>query len=479
LSSADLPSHNKRIQSYYDAMASKRDEWIRRNIYFHEEDWKYLRFIVPKYASVLEVGCGTGQLLGALNPAVGVGIDISPAMIEKARENHPNFDFRVGDAADPAVYDSLNTQFDYVVISDSIGMFYDCMAVFEAIQKVCSPSTRLVVSYYNYHWEPILKLGRALGMQMPQPESNYFSTADLIGFLHLSDFEAVSAEWRLLFPMKFFGLGPFLNLFIGTLPLIRRACLRNYVIARSTRHLKSPNLSCTVVIPCRNEKGNIESAIRRLPRFCDDIEVIFVEGHSSDGTLEECERVRDEYSDWNIKVLRQPGKGKADAVTTGFAAAEGDVLMILDADLTVPPEDLPKFYQAITDGKGEFITGTRLVYPMEDQAMRFLNLIANWTFARIFSYLLNQRFTDTLCGTKVLRKSHYLKIVENRDYFGDFDPFGDFDLIFGAAKLGLKSVDIPVRYANRNYGTTQISRFRHGWQLLKMVVFAFRKLKAL
>jgi glycosyltransferase involved in cell wall biosynthesis len=232
-------------------------------------------------------------------------------------------------------------------------------------------------------------------------------------------------------------------------------------------------------VPARNERGNIESAIQRMPRFCGDIEVIFIEGHSQDGTFEEMQRVRDAHPDWDIKVMRQPGKGKADAVFTAFDAARGDVLMILDADLTMPPEQLTKFWDALKSGKAEFANGSRLVYPMEDEAMQFLNLIANKSFSLLFSWLLSQRFTDTLCGTKVLRRSDYQRLKAGRSYFGDFDPFGDFDLIFGATKLNLKCIDVPIRYAARTYGSTQISRFRHGVMLLKMVVFAFFKVKAL
>ena len=200
--------------------------------------------------------------------------------------------------------------------------------------------------------------------------------------------------------------------------------------------------------------------------------------YSSDNTLEEIHRVIAANPDRDIKVVEQTGKGKGNAVREGFAVARGEVLMILDGDLTVPPEDLPKFYRALMRGKGEFINGSRLVYPMEQDAMRFLNSVANHAFSKIFSWLLNQRFTDTLCGTKVLSKYHYNQIVANRSFFGDFDPFGDFDLIFGAAKLNLKVTEVPVRYAARVYGETQISRFRHGVLLLRMVVFAFRKLKA-
>ncbi len=464
---------------FFDSIANERDFWIERNRYFYEEDWKYSRFLIPEGHCVLEVGCGTGQLLNALNPIKGVGIDFSQAMVEQARTNFPQFEFYHFDAMVSDGYKKINGPFDYIIISDSIGLFCDCFAVLDALHQVCTAKTRIIVSYYNFFWDPILRLGTNLGARMPQVEGNYLSSRDIKNILDLADFEVVATESRLLLPKRLGGIATLFNKYVATLPLIRNVSLRNYVTARPARDLEEPGLSCTILIPCRNEKGNIETAIQRLPKFCDDIEVIFVEGHSQDGTFEECKRVQKSYPDWNIKVMQQPGKGKGDAVQAGFLDAEGDVLMILDADLTVPPEDLPKFYRAIIDGKGEFINGSRLVYPMENQAMRFLNLCANWVFARIFSYLLNQRYTDTLCGTKVIRKHHYQMIIKNRSFFGDFDPFGDFDLIFGAAKLGLKVAEIPIRYASRSYGETQISRFSHGWLLLKMVVFAFRKLKAI
>jgi glycosyltransferase involved in cell wall biosynthesis len=275
------------------------------------------------------------------------------------------------------------------------------------------------------------------------------------------------------------GIGRAINRFIATLPIIRRLCLRTYLVARLTPPPAVHRPSATVVIPCRNERGNIEAAVARLPQFADDLEIIFVEGHSRDGTLGEIHRVIAANPGRDIKALIQDGRGKGDAVRKGFMAARGEVLIILDADLTVPPEWIPRFYEAIASGKGEFANGSRLVYPMEAQAMRFLNMVANRIFSFLFTWLLNQRFTDTLCGTKVLTRQNYLRIAAGRSYFGDFDPFGDFDLIFGAAKLNLKAIEIPVRYASRTYGTTQISRFRHGWLLLRMVLFAYRKLKAI
>jgi glycosyltransferase involved in cell wall biosynthesis len=264
------------------------------------------------------------------------------------------------------------------------------------------------------------------------------------------------------------------------LPVIRGFCLRYYTVARSLRHAHYHTASATVVIPCRNERGNIEPAIRRMPHFCPELEVIFVEGHSSDGTLVEIERVIAAYDgDLDLRVTVQDGTGKGDAVRKGFEMARGEVLMILDADLTVVPEDLPKFYNCLVSGQGNFVNGSRMVYPVEKQAMRFLNMVANAVFARLFSWLLNQRISDTLCGTKVLSRTHYRRIADGRSYFGDFDPFGDFDLLFGAAKENLKIIEVPVRYMSRAYGETQIDRFRHGWLLARMFLFALRKMKAL
>lgn len=470
-------NRKKQIQQRSDELAKNRDKWVKKNNYFYSNDHSYMQFLVGEGKRVLELGCGTGQLLNKLIPSYGVGVDLSANMVSIAQQNYPNLEFIQGDLEDESLISSLQGPFDFIILSDTIGYLDDCENAFAGLHSLCTPDTRLIVSYYSWRWQPLLTLGEKIGLKMPSVEMNWLSTEDTMGFLQLADFETVKREWRQLVPRSLFGLGSLINRFIGTLPLIRRLSLRNYLVARSVRDVKLRQASTTVLIPCRNEKGNIENAIKRLPDFCEDIEILYVEGNSQDGTLDEIHRVIEAYPDKDIKVLVQDGKGKGDAVRKGFDHARGDILMILDADLTVPPEDLPKFYKAISSGKGEYINGTRLVYPMDDQAMRFLNFWANRTFSILFTWLLNQRFTDTLCGTKVLTKKNYEKIVANRSYFGDFDPFGDFDLIFGATKLNLKVVEVPIRYAAREYGETQISRFRHGWLLLKMVLFAYKKLK--
>jgi len=333
---------------------------------------------------------------------------------------------------------------------------------------------------FEERFQPILKLAEGLRLRSRQPKINYIATVDFLNLVDLADFEVISQEQRQLIPLRWFGLGPFVNRFIAPLPGIRKLCLRTYIVGRPVRQFSDRKFSASILIPCRNEKGNIENAILRMPKFGTTQEILFVEGNSSDGTFEECERVRDAYKDsWDIKVLKQDGKGKGDAVRKGFAAATCDVLMILDADLTMPPEALPKYHAVIETGKAEFVNGTRLIYPMEHEAMRPLNFIANRCFAYLFSYLVNTRLTDTLCGTKVLLRKDYEVLARERDYFGNFDPFGDFDLIFGAAKQNLKIIETPIHYKARTFGETQISRFRDGWLLLKMVWFAYRKLKAI
>ncbi|HZL60282.1 MAG TPA: glycosyltransferase [Stellaceae bacterium] len=477
-----ISARKQLLRELSDRFAARRDEFIARNRAFHEDDRRYLKFLIPPGQNVLEIGCGTGGLLAALDPARGIGIDLSPGMIEIARRAQPGLDFVAGDIEDPATVEALvaSGPFDAIVLADTIGMLDDCQATLAGLHPLCHRDTRLIVAYHNYLWEPVLRLAEKTGLRMPEPLTNWLRPADIANLLDLADFRPVREEWRQLIPKRLLGIGSFVNRFIATLPLIRRLCLRNYLVARpyAERRDARAELSASVIVPCRNERGNIAPLVARTPRFCRELEIIFVEGNSRDGTYEEIERVKTANPQYDIKLLKQDGKGKGDAVHKGFAAAHGDIVMILDADMTMPPEELPKFYDALARDKGEFINGTRLVYPLERDAMRLLNRIANHVFSALFSWLLNQRFTDTLCGTKALRRSHYRRIVAGRAYFGDFDPFGDFDLIFGASKLSLELVEVPIRYQARSYGETQISRFRHGWLLLRMVVFAYFKLKA-
>jgi SAM-dependent methyltransferase len=471
-------SRKAEIHARAERSAPERERWIAKNAYFHEEDRRYMKFLVPAGLKVLDLGCGNGDLLAALEPSHGVGIDFAQSHVARARDRHPHLTFLHADVEDEAAFEGLTGPFDVIVLSDMMGDVDDAERALRLLHRVSAPHTRIVIAYYNPLWEPILAVGEMAGAKMPQVRQNWLGTEDIENLLRLAGFDPVRRDWRQLVPRHWLGLGRLVNRVLGTLPGLRRLCLRTYLVARPNPAPAATPPSVSIVIPCRNERGNIAAAVERLPQFAPRQEVIFVEGHSKDGTLEEIHRVIAAHPHLAIKAFVQDGKGKGDAVRKGFDAATGDILVILDADLTVPPEWIPRFYEAIRAGAGEFANGSRLVYPMEAQAMRFLNMLGNRFFSILFTWLLNQRFTDTLCGTKALSRAHYRQIAANRAYFGDFDPFGDFDLIFGAAKLNLKVVEVPVRYASRTYGTTQISRFAHGWLLLRMCAFAFTKLKA-
>jgi ubiquinone/menaquinone biosynthesis C-methylase UbiE len=464
--------------TFFDALADGRVRSRKRHRYYWNEITNYCNFFSHNSLSILEVGCGTGELLNSLKGNKKTGIDFSSKMVEIARSNFPEINFHVL----PAENIELNEKYDLIILSNLIGYIDDIQKVFEQLHRVCHERTKIIVTYYNHLWEPTLKLAEFLGLKLKTPNQNWLTKNDIKNLLMLSGFDVYRETRRMIFPIYIPLLSEFLNNFLAKLPLIRQLSINSYSFAQVKPFLTNEQVlnkySVTIVIPARNESGNIENAIKRMPAFGTFQEIIFVEGHSTDDTWEKINEVKNKYGDTHrIKIARQEGIGKNDAVRKGFSMAEGEILMILDADLTVSPEDLPKFYFAIATGKADFVNGSRLVYQMEKEAMRYLNMLGNKFFSLVFSWLLDQPFKDTLCGTKVLLRKEYENMNQNREYFGNFDPFGDYDLIFGAYKLNLRIVELPVRYHERTYGSTNISRIKHGFLLLRMCVFAFRKIK--
>jgi SAM-dependent methyltransferase len=457
-------------RAFYDQRAAFRVRETGR--YYQQLLRKQYAFWVPPGLRVLEVGCGLGDLLAAVKPTRGLGVDFSPAMIALAQERHPKLEFQVADAVEV----SASEKFNYILLADLVNDLPDVQSVFERLHSVAEPRTRLVVSFFNNLWRPVLNVAAKLGLKSPTLLQNWLSKDDVTNLLHLAGWEVIRADTRILWPMRIPLWSWLCNRWLA--PLLPPFCFTIGLVARpKPRPVPASQYRCSVVIPARNEAGNIEDAVRRTPEMGQGNEIIFIEGHSTDDTWDEIQRVAAKYPHRNIKILKQQSRGKGGAVREAFAAATGDLLFVLDADLTMPPEELPKFYEAARSGTAEFVNGVRLVYPMEEQAMQFLNMIANKAFGLTFSWLLGQKIKDTLCGTKVLFHADYEAIARNRAYFGDFDPFGDFDLLFGAAKLNLRMVDLPIRYRARTYGQTNIHRWSHGWLLLRMVCFAARRLK--
>lgn len=439
---------------------------------YQRELVKLYRNLIPEGATVLEAGCAGGDLLAALKPAMGVGIDLAPRQVAAARKSHAGLEFIEADVHDL----DLKRTFDYIVASDLFNDLWDVQLALERLHAHCKPSTRVVFNIYNHLWEGARNAAEGMGLVSRVLEQNWLSRNDMTNLVGLAGFELVWSSHEVLLPLPAPLAGPAANRVAVRLPVVKHLALTWFGVLRLANAART-HRTVSVVVPARNEAGHIPQIPERVPEMGLGTEIIFVEGHSKDDTWEAIERAVLKNPRRRIRALRQPGTGKGDAVRAGFDAAEGGVLMILDADLTVAPEDLPRFYDAWQSGRGEFINGVRLVYPMDERAMRFFNKLGNKFFSLAFTWLLGQNVKDTLCGTKVLSREDYRRVAAGREKFGRLDPFGDFDLLFGAANLRMKIVDMPVRYGERVYGETNIRRWSHGWLLLRMVWLATRRLK--
>ena len=469
-----LETYNQRHIQHFDEVARLAVRWQSWNRFYHRQLIDIYQFLVPPGLRVLEVGCGQGDLLAALKPSSGVGVDFSGEMIARGEAKYLDLRFIQADAHKL----DLNETFDVIILSDLIDDLWDVETVLKQLHPLCTPGTRLILNYYSRMWAPVFGVTERLGLSTPRLLQNWLVVEDVANLLYLANFEVLRHQREILWPLPFRPIAVICNQFLAKLWPFSLLALANITIARPaptpSRQAEAPTVS--VIVPARNEAGNIPQIFQCVPEMGCRTELVFVEGHSTDNTFEAIKQAMAEYNRPG-SLIKQVGKGKGDAVRLGFSKASGDVLMILDADLTVPPEDLPKFYEALLAGKGELVNGVRLVYPMDKEAMRFFNFLGNKFFSLAFSWLLGQPVKDTLCGTKVLWRKDYDLIAANRAYFGDFDPFGDYDLLFGAAKLNRKIVDLPIRYRERTYGTTNIQRWKHGWLLLRMVVVAAFRIK--
>ena len=462
--------------AHWDKIARQMDVENGWGAYYHQRMSEIYRFLVAPGSKVLEIGCGQGDLLGALKPERGVGVDFSHEMLKRGKQKHPELLLIQADAHDLSC---MKGKYDIIIFSDLINDVWDIQTVFEQASNLAMPHTRIIINSYSKLWELPLSIAIKLGLATSKLEQNWVTVEDTIHLLLLADFELIQHWEDILWPLSTPGLTTLANRYLVKFWPIKMLALTNFIVARlkpsSAPLLRDPVVS--VIVPARNEAGNIPHIVARTPEMGAGTELIFVEGHSTDNTYAVIEETIADHPERRCKLLRQTGVEKGDAVRLGFSRASGDIFLILDADLSVPPEVLPRFIEPLISGKADLVNGVRLVYPMDKRAMRFINLLGNKLFSLAFSWLLGQPVKDTLCGTKALLKSSYHLIEANRSYFGEFDPFGDFDMLFGASKLNLKIIDLPIRYRERTYGDTNIKRWSHGWLLLKMVFLAARRIK--
>jgi len=458
------------IISFFDDFAEEEDTWIQKTSGYHLPLTGIATSFVPEGQRVLEVGCGRGDLLAQLRPSYGVGVDVSARMIETARRRHPDLTFVIARGEEL----ELGETFDYIVLWDLVPYVYDIHAVFTAVVRHCHPRTRILISTYSNAWRPLLTGAARLGLRPMHPLRNWVAPRDLANLVDLAGLEVVTERKEVLAPTRSRTLARILNGLIAHMPMFRSLDMSHWLIARPAA-VSNADLGVSVIIPCRNEAGSIADIVRRVPEMGRETELIFVENGSTDGTRA-CIEEQVAAADRPIVLIVREAAGKWSAVQAGFAAARHEVLMILDADLTVIPEDLPKFYEAIATGRGELINGSRLVYGMESGAMRFLNLVGNKLFAGIMSFVLGQYVKDTLCGTKVLLRDDWERIRQLRSQLGPDDPFGDYHLLLGAALLGLKVLNIPLRYGARTYGRSNMQRFSYGGTLARLAIAGYQRL---
>jgi SAM-dependent methyltransferase len=466
--------YTKERTQYWNLKSSHSGQWEKFREYYKNRLLEIYKFAIPRGSSILELGCGNGALLGKLAPSIGVGIDLSTYFIDEAKKNYPNLSFLEMDACKL----EIDQKFDYVICSDLLNELWDVQACLSNIKKSCHHDSRILINIHSNLWQFPRRIAAKLGIARPQLTQNWLTPEDIANLLYLSGFEIVRKSSEILWPFNIPFISVFLNKFLVKFFPFSFFGLTNYFIARPIITDRTDEPIVSVIIPARDEAGNIAAIFERTPIMGKGTELIFVEGGSSDGTYEAIEEaIKHQKKHSMVKLLRQAGKGKGDAVRLGFANASGSLLMILDADLTVSPEDLPLFYNAWFNGKADFINGVRMVYPMEGQAMPFINMIGNKFFSIAFTYLLGQPVKDTACGTKVLTKKYYEQILANRENFGNFDKFGDWDLLFGASKFNLKIIDVPIRYRDRTYGSTKMQKWKIGFLLSCMVIVGLRKLK--
>lgn len=477
---AALEQRRERTRDHLAKIAARRQSWINRNRYYYELLDRLLRFLVEPQKKVLSVRCDIGNLLAAVRPRNGKGIDICAEIVEIAQQRNPSFEFAVAfpDKGEFQQAFRPDEKFDYILFND-IGDTVDVLQALRNLAPLCQRRTRVLITTYNHLWEPLVTFAEWVGMKVPRTEQNWLSTADIRNLLKLAGFEALETHRIVLLPKYLPLLSGFFNRFCARLPFLSKLCMTQVVVARMMPPPVLPErLSVSVVIPCKNEKGNVEDAVRRIPSLGGRTEIIFCDDQSTDGTADEVLRVQALYPEKNIRLEHGPGVCKSRNVWTGFNAATGDILMILDADLTTIPEELPYFIDVIVSGQAEFVNGSRLIYPVPKGAMNGANMLGNKFFSLAFTYLLGQRVKDTLCGTKVLWKSDWERIKPMLGTWGTEDRWGDYELLFGAAKLNLKILDLPVHYQERIYGSTKMTKvFRNGLVMLKMCWHGFLKLK--
>ncbi len=457
--------YSTKIAKHFEGLAMTYESLKKRNSYYNNFLKNWCKSLLPPNQKVLDVGCAHGDVLAAMQPSYGIGIDISPAMVGEACQKNPGLTFSQSRIED---FES-ETRFDALLLINTLEYLYDIGTVFDKAHELLEDNGRIYITTANPFWSPIFKLSSKLGLRIPDYERLYVTNEDIVNILELHGFEIVYKEMALILPKYIPILSPVLNFVFPALPYLRMLCSTQLIVARKLPP-KRKEYSVSVVIPCHNEVGNVDRCVTEMKKFGISTELIFVDDGSTDGTAAAIKPHLNEEIE--VKVISySPNRGKGNAVKAGFDAATGDILMILDADLTTHPDELQPIYEAMATGRAEFVNCSRFIYPMEGGAMPFINYLGNKCFSLLASYIMEQRVSDTLCGTKAIFRGDYQNIIMGRD------PWGDYDFLFGAAQLRLKIKELPVHYRERMAGLSKMNTKKHTINLIKMCIQGFGQIK--
>lgn len=446
-----------------------------RHRYYYTQIQRLLKFLIPPGKSILYFGCYREDVIYSLDASSSVVINEE---VDERISKNKSVEFV------HCKYHLYNPQqeYDYIILDTVIGKTENINLLLRNISSACSSHTRIIIHQENYLWRPLLNFAASFGLKKQEKTQNWLSIKDVETYLETAGFESTRVYKKNIFPLKAGFLGPILNHFFSTIPVLDFLKLDQFIVGRFNKpftQLKSSS-SLSICLTVKDEEHNIEPIVSSLPVLCENQEILFVEGNSTDNTAKEIERMKMLFPHKNIRLIKQPGKGQGDAIHTGFKEAKGEIIILYEGDGTSEPYDIQYFYEAIEAGRFEFIEGSRFVYPLSHKCMPLANKIGNVVFAKWFSFFLNQRTTDVLSGIKAIRKKDYEKIYNTWGFLGIPDPFGDFELLFGSARYGLKIGEIPIRYKPRVFGESKTSVFKHGWYLLKMAFtgyFIFRNSK--
>jgi len=455
------------IKDYFERVAPDWEQWQRKNPLYHSCLTHLIGGMIPPGSKVLELGSGVGDLLASLGPSSGMGLNFAQALTDRALQKHPQLEFHTVDVDSVILPRSFEPQ--YVVMTNMLDYVYDVWDTMESLKPAIREQTLLIITTNNPLWAPLLRLASKLGLRFPESPRNFITNKDICSVLHLQGFDIVEDGFTLPVPKRIPVIGTLLNAVVPEVPILCFVSSVQYIAARP--RVARPPLSCSVVIPCHNEAGNIQECLRRVPQMGSWTEIVVVDDGSTDETCEKVKEIMVHDSRVRLIVLEK-NQGKAGAVRAGFEAANGDVLMILDADMAVTPEELLKFLAPLQEGTADFVNGTRLVYPMQGKAMKVANFIGNKGFCFLASKVIRQRVSDTLCGTKVFLKRDYLRMP-----LGGVERWGDFDLLFGAARLKLRILEIPVHYTERRAGKSKMRVMVDGWYFLWACLSGWKMLR--